>query len=194
MLKSASDFVALNDTFNATYGAKQDLYTWIIKEWGMGTNTQQRILTSLQNLMTAAAKGQPVTTTPENPSPQIPQKVPALSSGGYKPVTGTADDPYRFGTSGEGIKTLQGSLGLVQDGRFGTKTQAALQPLGIQTFTDEDLPKLVAQIRGKNTGASTAPTAQLNKAVPKFGTNPNINMPNMGTTAFNLVKPPVKTA
>jgi hypothetical protein len=150
----------------------------------------------------------PKSPAPDNKTATItqPDQKTATAGGGYKPVTGTEDDPYRFGTSGEGIKTMQGSLGLVQDGKFGPKTQAALTPLGIQTFTDQDIPNLQAKIQGKEVPQEApqrditqvkpkaAPIAQLNKAVPKFGTNPNINMPNMGTSSFNLAKPQPKTA
>jgi hypothetical protein len=181
-LKSASDFVALNDSFNSTYGAKQDLYTWITKEVGMGRNVQSRILTSLQNLTTKAAENLP-TKNPSTEPPPIEKEKVAVGIR-YERSTGEEEDPYRYGTEGDGIKTIQELLGLVPDGRFGPKTRAALAPFGIQTFTKYDVPGLQAKIQGKEVPQeapernitqvkpTTAPTAQLKGGIPKFGQPP----------------------
>jgi hypothetical protein len=99
-----------------------------------------------------------------DPGAAITTGKPTAPAQGYKPVTGTIEDPYRFGTSGTGIKTVQGYLGLVQDSKFGPKTQAALAPFGIKTFSNENLPQIVAQIQGKNT--TTPPTATTSNITP----------------------------
>ena len=40
------------------------------------------------------------------------------------------------------IAKVQGCLGLVTDGKFGPKTQAALSGKGFETFTDADVDKI----------------------------------------------------
>jgi len=190
MLKSASDFIALNDSFNSTYGAKEDLYTWITKEVGMGRNVQQRILTSVENLMTTAAKNLPSKEDKTDIENQPVEKQKLATTGGYKPVTGTADDPYRFGTSGEGIKPVQTSLGLIPDGKFGTKTQAALSPFGIQTFTDDDIPNLQAKIQGKEIPQGQ-PERNITYVKPKEASIAQMKAPNV---APKIMAPPPKLA
>jgi hypothetical protein len=60
------------------------------------------------------------------------------SGGGYKPCTGT----YQKGCKSDVIAKVQGCLGLVTDGKFGPKTQAALSGKGFTTFTDADVTKI----------------------------------------------------
>lgn len=59
-------------------------------------------------------------------------------SGGYKPCSGT----YQKGCKSDTIAKVQGCLGLVTDGKFGPKTQAALSGKGFTTFTDADVNKI----------------------------------------------------
>jgi hypothetical protein len=59
-------------------------------------------------------------------------------TGGYKPCTGT----YQKGCKSDIIAKVQGCLGLVTDGKFGPKTQAALSGKGFTTFTDADVTKI----------------------------------------------------
>lgn len=115
---------------------------------------------------------------------QVPQQAQSV---GYKPVTGTEDDPYRYGTSGEGIKTVQGLLGLVQDGKFGPKTQAKLQPLGLQTFTDQDIPAIQSKMGNQSDKFTSPPTAQTTQLRPKVGTNPKV--PLTQKPGGSLIKP-----
>jgi hypothetical protein len=59
-------------------------------------------------------------------------------TGGYKPCSGT----YSKGCKSDTIAKVQGCLGLVTDGTFGPKTQAALSGKGFTTFTDADVTKI----------------------------------------------------
>ena len=59
-------------------------------------------------------------------------------TGGYKPCSGT----YAKGCKSDTIAKVQGCLGLVTDGKFGPKTQAALSGKGFTTFTDSDVTKI----------------------------------------------------
>jgi hypothetical protein len=59
-------------------------------------------------------------------------------TGGYKPCSGT----YAKGCKSDTIAKVQGCLGLVTDGKFGPKTQAALSGKGFTTFTDADVTKI----------------------------------------------------
>lgn len=57
---------------------------------------------------------------------------------GYKPCSGK----YQKGCKSDVIAKVQGCLGLVTDGKFGPKTQAALSGKGFTTFTDSDVNKI----------------------------------------------------
>jgi len=59
-------------------------------------------------------------------------------TGGYKSCSGT----YEKGCKSDVIAKIQGCLGLVTDGKFGPKTQAALTGKGFTTFTDADVTKI----------------------------------------------------
>jgi hypothetical protein len=60
---------------------------------------------------------------------------------GYKSCSGT----YSYGCKSDAIKTVQGCLGLVTDGKFGPKTQAALKAKGFDSFTDADVNKICSK-------------------------------------------------
>jgi hypothetical protein len=60
------------------------------------------------------------------------------TGGGYKPCSRT----YSKGCKSDTIAKVQGCLGLVTDGKFGPKTQAALSGKGFTTFTDADVTKI----------------------------------------------------
>ena len=59
-------------------------------------------------------------------------------TGGYKSCSGT----YEKGCKSDTIAKVQGCLGLVTDGKFGPKTQAALSAKGFTTFKDADVAKI----------------------------------------------------
>ena len=61
------------------------------------------------------------------------------TTSGYKSCSGT----YTYGCKADAIATVQGCLGgLVADGKFGPKTQAALKAKGFDSFTDADVNKI----------------------------------------------------
>jgi hypothetical protein len=71
-------------------------------------------------------------------TPEDQEKTGGVGSGGYKPCSGT----YSKGCKSDVIAKVQGCLGLVTDGKFGPKTQAALSGKGFTTFTDADVTKI----------------------------------------------------
>jgi hypothetical protein len=60
------------------------------------------------------------------------------TGGGYKDCAGS----YTKGCKSEAIKKVQGCLGLVADGKFGPKTEAALKAKGFSSFTDAEVDKI----------------------------------------------------
>ena len=188
-LTSVSDLIALNDTFNTTYGQRQKLVVWINRDlnaWSLRNikNTLQQLL--YKSSIPAAGAGPAAGAS-------------ASAGGGYKPVTGTADDPYRPNTSGDGIKTIQGLLGLTPDGKFGPKTTSALSPLGIQTFTNEDIPNLTAKIQGKVSPQQVEPQrdvaytqpkkAATSQIQPKISVNPKSYVAQAKPKVQNILNP-----
>ena len=63
------------------------------------------------------------------------------SGSGYKSCSGA----YSRGCQAEAIKKVQGCLGLVTDGKFGPKTEAALKAKGFSSFTDAEVDKICAK-------------------------------------------------
>ena len=60
------------------------------------------------------------------------------TGGGYKDCAGS----YSYGCKADAIAKVQGCLGLVADGKFGPKTQAALTAKGFTSFTDAEVDKI----------------------------------------------------
>jgi hypothetical protein len=60
------------------------------------------------------------------------------TGGGYKSCSGS----YSLGCKADAIVKVQGCLGLVADGKFGPKTQAALTAKGFTSFTDAEVDKI----------------------------------------------------
>lgn len=60
------------------------------------------------------------------------------TGGGYKPCSGS----YTKGCKSDAIAKVQGCLGLVTDGKFGPKTEAALKAKGFSSFTDAEVDKI----------------------------------------------------
>ena len=59
-------------------------------------------------------------------------------SGGYKACKGT----YSKGCISDVISTVQSCVGLVTDGKYGSKTEAKLKELGYNSFSDADVDKI----------------------------------------------------
>ncbi len=64
----------------------------------------------------------------------------------YKPCSGT----YEYGCKSDVIAQAQKCLGLVTDGKFGPKTQAALATKGFSKFTDTDIQKICSSVEPVN--------------------------------------------
>jgi len=60
------------------------------------------------------------------------------TGGGYKSCSGS----YTKGCKSDAIAKVQGCLGLVTDGKFGPKTEAALKAKGFSSFTDAEVDKI----------------------------------------------------
>jgi hypothetical protein len=61
-----------------------------------------------------------------------------ITGGGYKDCAGS----YSLGCKADAIAKVQACLGLVADGKFGPKTQAALTAKGFTSFTDAEVDKI----------------------------------------------------
>jgi hypothetical protein len=67
------------------------------------------------------------------------------ASGGYRPVAGTNEDPYKLGTSGQGVFKVQECLGITADGKFGPITHGKLLELAKpyrNGFTNDDIDEI----------------------------------------------------
>ena len=151
-LQTISDFAALIDRYN------QDNTIHLLKQLNRDfdqTKEWMRIYRPIRNLVLRFAKQAELMgkeqksdksskiTPPESNThiaPPVNAPVPVMS--GYKPVKGTIDDPYVRGTSGDGVSIVQRCLGLIQDGKFGPKTEAALAKIDgsySKSFTHSDI-------------------------------------------------------
>ena len=104
--------------------------------------------------------------------------------GGYKPCSGN----YTIGCMSEVIKQVQGCLSLVQDGKYGKKTKAALASVGFPNgFTDADVEKICKTSNPQK------------KEVNPWGESPdtidskvnNENNPNTDNKLNNYTTPPL---
>jgi hypothetical protein len=82
-------------------------------------------------------------------TPEEQKKTGGGKTGGgstYKPCSGT----YEYGCKSDVIAQAQKCLGLVTDGKFGPKTQAALATKGFSKFTDADIQKICSSVEPVN--------------------------------------------
>ena len=145
-LVTVSDLSALIDTFNEDHlnEGDGDLLEWLDDDIDI-SSTWNRIYIPVRNLVKKFAKQLAVegqTTT---------------GSGGiYKPCT----EKYSFGCESPAIAEIQGCLGLVQDGKFGPKTQAKLDMLGkAEGFTDADIDSICKSAKAASAQSKPIPTA-----------------------------------
>jgi hypothetical protein len=141
-LKSASDFCALVTRFNRDYGSQGDLLEWLDDDFD-STSEWDQIFRPIRDIVEDTLLSIKDDSIEEkckaNPNdPSCNKKVKKEGGGGYKPCTGT----YQKGCKSDVIAKVQGCLGLVTDGKFGPKTQAALSGKGFTTFTDADVTKI----------------------------------------------------
>jgi hypothetical protein len=74
-------------------------------------------------------------------------------TGGYKDCSGS----YSYGCKSPVIAKVQGCLGgLVADGKFGPKTQAALKAKGFNSFSDADVDKICGSTETETDEFTTA--------------------------------------
>ena len=91
-------------------------------EWKMFTRTLEGMIEDTE-----------IVVTPEDKDDTKP-----ITGGGYKDCAGS----YSFGCKADAIAKVQACLGLVADGKFGPKTQAALTAKGFTSFTDAEVDKI----------------------------------------------------
>lgn len=176
-LVTISDLSALIATFNEDHENEGDgdLLEWLDADIDI-SSTWNRIYVPVRNLVKKFAKklGE------ENKTDQTDKPDETTGGGaGYKPCTGT----YSFGCESEAIRKIQGCLGLVEDGKFGPKTQIKLEKLGKgydKGFTDADVQLI----------CSLAPTLIQRATVPsKVSTG--VSMPGSTTTGSPMKLSPL---
>jgi hypothetical protein len=108
--------------------------------------------------------------------------------GGYKPCSGK----YVIGCMSESIKQVQGCLGLVQDGKYGNKTKAALTSVGFPNgFTDADVAKICKTSNPQKKEVN--PWDSLPDTIDSAENNTN-NSNNNNTKTNNYTTPPVDSS
>lgn len=102
-----------------------------LSKWGVGAGLTMAVLYGIYKL----------THDDEPPLPPSPAPSPAPVKARYKNCP--SPGPYTQGCKSESIKPVQTCLGLVPDGKFWVKTQAALVAKGFSNgFTDADVSKI----------------------------------------------------
>jgi hypothetical protein len=144
-LKTVSDFCALVTRFNRDYGSEGDLLEWLDDDFDQ-TSEWMQIFIPLRDIVEDTLLSIKDEST-EDDCKTNPNQEKCKSGGGggggrtgggYRPCSGA----YSKGCQAEAIKTVQGCLGLVQDGKFGPKTEAALKAKGFSSFTDAEVDKI----------------------------------------------------
>jgi hypothetical protein len=170
-LVTISDLSALISTFNEDHlnEGDGDLLEWLDDDFDI-SSMWNRIYFPVRNLVKKFAKQ----LAEENLPAEQPTNTTSGGGGTYKPCTGT----YSFGCESESIRKIQGCLGLVEDGKFGPKTQVKLGKLGKgfdKGFTDADVeticslaPSLIQRVDPLDK-ASTS-NLKLSNLVPKLDT------------------------
>jgi hypothetical protein len=108
--------------------------------------------------------------------------------GGYKPCSRN----YTIGCMSEVIKQVQGCLSLVQDGKYGKKTKAALASVGFPNgFTDADVEKICKTSNPQKKEVN--PWDSLPDTIDSAENNTN-NSNNNNTKTNNYTTPPVDSS
>jgi hypothetical protein len=194
-LPTISDFIAMNDIYNNFYGYKKNLATRLLTA-RMGTGVLNKINIALNRLETNAynqiANPPDVINNVKTPE----QSQPKQNAEGYKFTKGTSDDPYKYGTLGSGIAQIQQTMGLVQDGKWGPKTQAKmaeLAPQYVNGFTNDDLFKVVQAVRTKtNPETATTATAAIQPPNRLPSVAPNRPAPALAKKSGSVPAPPMQ--
>jgi hypothetical protein len=145
-LKTVSDFCALVTRFNRDYGSEGDLLEWLDDDFDQ-TSEWMQIFRPLRDIVEDTLLSIKDDTT-EKDCAADPNQAKckggggggggSTGGGGYKDCAGS----YTKGCKAEAIKKVQGCLGLVADGKFGPKTEAALKAKGFSSFTDAEVDKI----------------------------------------------------
>jgi hypothetical protein len=114
--------------------------TWqAIKSWGLGAGLTLGTIGILYAYFNDKPVENVTDDNEETPPPPVPPVPPVPGTNRYRNCTGT----YTQGCKSEAIKPVQTCLGLVPDGKFWVKTQAALEAKEFPNgFTDADVSKI----------------------------------------------------
>jgi hypothetical protein len=94
-----------------------------------------------------------------------PAPDPAPVRTGYRSCSGS----YSYGCKADAIATVQGCLGgLVVDGKFGPRTQAALKAKGYESFTDAEVDKICGKPTGEDSEISAESPADTDMSNTDF--------------------------
>jgi hypothetical protein len=137
-LKTASDFCALVTRFNKDYGSEGDLLEFLDDDFDQ-TSEWMQIFRPLRDIVEDSLLS--IKDEGEKKEEGGKKEGGSKVGGGYKSCSGA----YSKGCQAEAIKKVQGCLGLVQDGKFGPKTEAALKAKGFSSFTDAEVDKICAK-------------------------------------------------
>lgn len=135
---TASDFCALIKYYNS-HSDSGDLFDDLDSDIDAESEWKQ-IYRPIRNCVEDSL----MTIKDENPKKEDGKKTDGgKKTGGYKPCSGA----YSLGCMSDAIKKVQGCLGLVTDGKFGPKTQAALKSKGFNSFTDAEIDKICGKVQ-----------------------------------------------
>jgi hypothetical protein len=133
-METVADLCAMYKYYNKTYG---DLYDDLDSDLD-GESFRQYVWSAIAPIVEDAEEDLSKAGV-ENPEIEGGNAAGGSTGSGYKSCSGT----YTYGCKADAIATVQGCLGgLVADGKFGPKTQAALKAKGFDSFTDADVNKI----------------------------------------------------
>jgi hypothetical protein len=136
-LQTVSDFCALVTRFNRDYGSEGDLLEWLDDDFDQ-TSEWMQIFRPLRDIVEDTLLSIKDETVEDDCTSNPNQEKCKGGKSGYKDCAGS----YSYGCKADAIAKVQGCLGLVADGKFGPKTQAALTAKGFTSFTDAEVDKI----------------------------------------------------
>lgn len=153
-LKTIPDLCAMAEIYNTRHG--ETLYDALDGDFDDPTDWKNYVYLPILDVYDNTPKKEEVQGSPEvkdGKKTEDNKKTVYTGGGSYKACTGT----YTQGCKSQTIKKVQGCLGLVDDGKFGPKTQKALAAKGFASgFTDADVDKICNKVQ-----ASPEPTVEL---------------------------------
>jgi hypothetical protein len=126
-MKNVGDLCALKQKYDSRFG---DLYEDLDGDID-GTDWKMYVWAPMQTIIEKSI-------SEVDPEGEGKKDGGTSSTGGYKDCAGS----YSYGCKADAIAKVQGCLGLVADGKFGPKTQAALTAKGFTSFTDAEVDKI----------------------------------------------------